>query len=82
LNSKWGIVDRSGTEIIPPKYVNILYGENGYFIFYDNNGWGMIDKNGKVIIQPTLFSITPFEKDRAMARLGKTYTIIKSPLAK
>jgi hypothetical protein len=82
LNSKWGIVDRSGTEIIAPKYANILYGENGYFIFYDNNGWGMIDKSGKVIIQPTLSSITPFEKDRAMARLGKTYSIIKSPLVK
>jgi len=82
LDSKWGIVDRSGTEIIPPKYGNILYGENGYFIFYDNNGWGMMDKTGKVIIQPTLYTITPFEKDRAMARLGKTYTIIKSPLAK
>ena len=82
LNSKWGIVDRSGTEIISPKYGNILPGENGYFIFYDNNGWGMMDKTGKVIIQPTLFSITPFEKDRAMARLGKTYTIIKSPLVK
>ena len=81
LNSKWGIVDRSGTEIIPPKYDNILPGENGYFIFY-SNGWGMMDKTGKVIIQPTYFTLTPFEKDRAMGRTGKTYTIIKSPLAK
>jgi hypothetical protein len=82
LNSKWGIVDRSGTEIIQPKYGNILPGENGYFIYYDNNGWGMMDKTGKIIIQPTLSTITPFEKDRAMAKLGKTYTIIRSPLAK
>ena len=81
LNAKWGIVDRSGTEIFPPKYGNILPGENGYFIYYDN-GWGMMDKNGKVLIQPTLSSITPFEKDRAMAKLGKTYAIIKSPLVK
>lgn len=81
LNSKWGIVDRSGTEIFAPKYENILPGEKGYFIFY-SNGWGMMDKSGKVIIQPTLFTITTFEKDRAMGRLGKTYTIIKSPLSK
>ena len=82
LNSKWGIVDRSGTEIFAPKYANILPGENGYFIFYDTNGWGMMDKNGKVLIQPTLYTVTPFEKDRALARLGKTYMIIRSPLAK
>ena len=78
---KWGIVDRSGTEIFTTKYENILPGENGYFIYY-NNGWGMMDKTGKVIIQPTMTIITTFEKNRAMARAGKTYTIIKSPLAK
>ena len=81
LNSKWGIVDRSGTEIFAPKYANILPGENGYFIFYDN-GWGMMDKTGKIIVSPTMFSITPFEKDRAMGKMGKSFTIIKSPLAK
>jgi hypothetical protein len=78
---KWGIVDRSGTEIFTTKYDNILPGENGYFIFY-SGGWGMMDKTGKVIIQPTLTSVTPFENNRAMARAGKTYAIIKSPLAK
>lgn len=78
---KWGIVDRSGTEIFATKYENILPGENGYFIFY-NNGWGMMDKTGKIIIPPTMGSITPFEKNRAMAKTGKTYAIIRSPLAR
>jgi len=79
--TKWGIVDRSGTEIFEPKYENILPGENGLFIFYDK-AWGVMDRTGNVLIKPTLYSVVPFEKDRALARFGKTYTIIKSPLAK
>jgi hypothetical protein len=81
MGTKWGIIDRSGTQIIEPKYENILPGENGIFIFYDG-AWGIIDKTGKVIVQPTMYSITPFEKDRALGKMGKSYAIIKSPLAK
>jgi hypothetical protein len=79
--TKWAIIDRSGTQLIEPRYENILPGENGVFIFYDN-GWGAIDKSGKIIVQPTMSILTPFEKDRALARAGKTFTIIKSPLIK
>ena len=80
MGSKWGIIDRSGTEVIGTEYDGIYPGENGIFIFYDKS-WGIIDKSGKKA--PDYFnSLTTFEKDRALARLGKTYTILKSPLAK
>ncbi len=79
--TKWGIIDKSGTEIIEPKYENIVPGETGIFTFY-NNGWGAMDKAGKVIVEPTLYTITAFEKDRALGKLGKSFTIIKSPLIK
>jgi hypothetical protein len=78
---KWGIIDKSGKEIVEPKYENIVPGENDLFIFYDK-AWGIMDKTGKILVQPTYYTITPFEKERALARLGKTYTLIKSPLAK
>jgi hypothetical protein len=81
MGTKYGIVDKSGTVIIEPKYDNILPGENGLFTYYDV-GWGVMDKTGKIIIPPNLYTITTFEKDRALARLGKTFTILKSPLAK
>jgi len=81
LGNKWGIVDRSGTEIFAVKYENIFPGENGMFIFFDKS-WGVMDKTGKIIVSPTLYTITTFEKDHALARLGKTYTILKSPLLK
>lgn len=81
LNSKWGIIDKSGTEIIEPKYESILPCENGVFIFFDK-WWGIMDKTGKMLVPPTLYSVTIFEKDKALAKLGKTYTILKSPLLK
>jgi hypothetical protein len=81
LGTKWGILDRSGTEIFPDKYENIFPGENGIFIFYDK-AWGVMDRTGKIMVQPSLYTITTFEKDRALARLGKSYTILKSPLLK
>jgi hypothetical protein len=81
LNGKWGVVDKTGKEIFEPKYTNIVPGDNGLFIYYDN-AWGIMDRTGKTISPPVFNNITIFEKDRAMVRLGKTYTIIKSPLVK
>jgi WG containing repeat len=63
------------------KYENVIGGENGVLIFYDNS-WGIMDKNGKITVAPRFYSITTFEKDRVLARLGKSFTILKSPLAK
>jgi hypothetical protein len=80
-NKKWGIVDKAGNEIIETKYDNISPGDNGTFIFYDK-GWGMMDKTGKVLIPPVYYTLNPFYKDKTVARLSKSYTILKSPLAK
>ncbi len=81
MGNKWGIIDKSGTEIIEPKYENILPGENGLFIFFDKF-WGIIDKTGKILVAPNYLIINSFEKDRTIARFGKSYTILKSPLVK
>jgi hypothetical protein len=81
MGSKWGLVDKSGKEVVEAKYENVFSGENGVFIFYDNV-WGIMDKTGKITVPARFYSITTFEKDRALARLGKSFTIVRSPLAK
>jgi hypothetical protein len=81
MGSKWGLVDKTGKEVVEAKYENLYSGENGVFIYYDN-GWGIMDKTGKITVPAKFYSITTFEKDRALARLGKSFTILKSPLAK
>lgn len=81
LNNKWGMVDKTGKEVIAPTYENVLAGENDVFIYFDK-AWGILDKTGKVVVPATFYFLTQFEKNRALARLGKTYTILKSPLSK
>ncbi len=81
VGDKWGIIDKSGNTIIKPNYKNITPGENGIFVFY-NDGWGIIDKTGKVLSPSTFLTITTFEKNRALARFNKMYSILKSPLKK
>lgn len=79
--TKWGIIDNAGKIILEPVYKNIIPGENGIFIFL-NSYWGIVDKNNQVLCPETFLTITPFHKNRAMARYGKYYTLLKSPLAK
>ena len=79
VGDKWGIIDKNGNSIIKPIYKNITPGENGIFTFYDE-GWGIIDKTGKILSPSIFYTITSFEKNRALARFGKMYTILKSPL--
>lgn len=78
---KWGILDKKGNEVFEAKYENIIPCENGLLIYYDKF-WGVMDKTGKILVPPTYYTITTFEKDKALARLGKSYTILKSPLIK
>lgn len=82
IGSKWGIIDRSGTQVIEAKHENISSGENGVFIFSEGSRWGVIDKTGKILVSPAFQTLTSFENDRALARAGKTFTIVKSPLLK
>jgi WG containing repeat len=81
MGSKWGLADKTGKEVVEAKYEQVFSGENGVFIFYDKT-WGIMDKNGRITVPARFYSITTFEKDRALARLGKSFTILKSPLVK
>jgi len=79
VGDKWGIIDNNGNTIIKPAYKNIIPGENGIFVFYDES-WGIIDKTGKILSPSVFNTITEFENNRALARFGKMYSILKSPL--
>lgn len=81
IAGKWGIIDKTGKTIIEPAYTNISIGENGIFIFY-NSKWGIIDKNKTVLSREIFLTITSFVNNKALARLSKSFTILKSPLIK
>jgi hypothetical protein len=81
IDGKWGIIDKTGKTIIKPQYKNIIPGDNGIFTYYDT-GWGVTDKTGKKLTEDIFLTITSFVNNRALARFGKSYTILKSPLLK
>ena len=81
IDGKWGIIDKTGKTIIKPAYKNITPGENGIFVFFDTY-WGIMDQTGKVLAADNFYALSPFVNNRALARFGKSYTILKSPLLK
>lgn len=81
VDGKWGIIDKTGKTIIKPQYKNIIPCDNGIFVYFDA-AWGIMDKTGKIIKEDVFLTITPFTNNKALARLGKSFTILKSPLKK
>ncbi len=74
FNNKWGFIDTSGVEVIPPRYHEVGDFNDGLARVRVNEKWGMVDTQGNVIIKPTFEWIYDFEGDRAKVLLdNKTY---------
>ncbi|MBK7871406.1 MAG: WG repeat-containing protein [Saprospiraceae bacterium] len=52
VNGKWGIINRKGIEIIPPKYDKIETFENGYARVRIQGFTGLSNLNGQLIVKP------------------------------
>jgi hypothetical protein len=52
LNGKWGFIDKTGKEIVPPMYDHTWGFHEGLAAVELNNKWGFIDKTGKLIVPP------------------------------
>lgn len=91
LNGKWGFVDNTGKEIIPPRYdeVSAVYGESDRVaIFniggkYDRNDdeliggkWGLVDISGKELIPPRYDELENFHDGLALVKLNGKYGFI------
>ena len=73
---KWGIIDRAGSEIVPPRYEMILPFTNGMAAVKEKGKWGFIDKDGHVAI-PILFnSASPFSEGLTGVNMGKGLVFI------
>lgn len=73
-NGKWGVIDKSGKQIVPFKYDMINTFHNGLasvFIGDQSTGigkWGYIDKNGKEVV-PCKYDYVDFWFSDGMARV-------------
>lgn len=52
VDGKWGVINRRGIEIIPPKYDRIDSFENGYAKVRIKGFNGLVNANGQLIAQP------------------------------
>jgi hypothetical protein len=65
LDDKWGLIDKTGKQIVPPKYdyMSTLSGglaqiridyeiTSGFHVVKEPGPWGLIDKTGKEVVSP------------------------------
>jgi len=52
INERWGIINRKGIEVIPPKYGRIDHFENGYAKVRIEGFNGLINLKGELIVEP------------------------------
>jgi hypothetical protein len=79
---KWGLVDKTGKEVVPPKYDELNIGEDGMIGYKERSSWGVLDKTGKVLLYPQFDFLSNFSKGRAIGKPGTTRMLAKSPLLK
>jgi hypothetical protein len=79
LNDKWGLIDRSGKEIIPVKYQGAIFGFiEGMASVQLNNKWGFVDNTGKEVITPQYDEVHDFENGKTLVKKdGKEFYITK-----
>ncbi len=58
----YGFIDKSGTEILKPKYIFLDNFDSGTAVFIENNEAGMINNAGKVVIEPRYDEVYRFDQ--------------------
>jgi len=61
LNQKYGLINTSGSIIIPYEYDQISEEENGLFRVKQNGKYGIIDKTGNIVLAPSHDHMSHFQ---------------------
>jgi hypothetical protein len=79
LDQKWGYINVSGKEIVPPEYDSIQYLYEGLLAVQKGNKWGYIDTTDQVVLPFEFEEASVFRNDRAIVKKdGKVGTIDKN----
>ncbi|NJL13520.1 MAG: WG repeat-containing protein [Microscillaceae bacterium] len=77
-NGKFGMINESGQEIVPPQYESVSYFIGSFAKIKENGKFGFIDKTGKVVIAPKYDQIYGYNGEYAKVILnGKVGLIDK-----
>ncbi len=81
LNEKWGVIDKTHKEVVPPRYdyISTFFFNEGLASVQLNKKWGFIDKTGKEVI-PLIYDYADDFKDgkAIVEKDGKEFFIDKT----
>ncbi|MBT2644687.1 WG repeat-containing protein [Bacillus sp. ISL-41] len=73
FNGKWGFIDKTGKEVIKPKYNEVGEFINGIAMIRITQSYGLINKEGKEIVKPQYEEIASFQEGLAkVSKNGKS----------
>ena len=56
--ASWGFIDKSGKEVISPKFINVRKFKNGYAAACQvKDKWGIIDTKGNWVLEPNYLRV-------------------------
>ena len=76
LNDKWGFIDNTGREVIPPKYDNVWSFIEGFAAVKLNDKWGFIDKTGREVIPSKYDWVGDFIEGLARVQLNDKWGFV------
>ena len=76
MNGKWGLIDKSGREVIPCKYDYAMVFSEGLAQVKMNGKWGYIDKSGREVIPCKYNDVGNFSEGLAMVQMNGKYGYI------
>ncbi len=77
-NRKWGTIDLTGKEIIPPKYDEPVYFHDGFATTELKGKYGVVNLSGKEVASPIYDTIIVFKDGHANVKLKGKFGVIDS----
>lgn len=76
VNGKYGFINKSGKEIIPPKFDEAQEFSEGLAAIREKNKVGFINENGQIVIKPKYNAVSDFSEGLAAIFNGKKWGFI------
>ena len=76
LNSKWGLVNTKGEEVVPPKYDYVGDFHDGFAAVSLNGEWGIVNTDGKEFIPLKYDVVRDFDNGLAAVKLNGRWGFI------
>jgi WG containing repeat len=75
----FGFIDRSGREVVPPRYAKVMPFAEGMAAVELGDKWGFIDRAGREVIAPAYAEVQPFKDGLALfSPDGKSWGVLRA----